>query len=146
MGTTTKWYVFPYLFCVSYVCLSSRFCQLGIPFQLFRSLHVQSPLAALVLMVSLCHMLVLNCFLYQESALKWIVLWSQGNALHQQQPACYSKDICVSPLVPSCPLILHMPWSTLLWHLHYHALDIWPLQGLHIPNMPQLHACNEHKP
>lgn len=46
----------------------------------------------------------------------WVV-FSQGNALHQQQPACYAKDICVSPLSSPCTLSLHIPWSILSWYL-----------------------------
>jgi len=68
-----------------------------------------------LLMVCLWHVLVLICSLHQGSVLTRTV-FSQGNALHQQQPACYSKDMCVSPLVPPCTLNLYMAWSTLSWH------------------------------
>ncbi|DBB04356.1 TPA: hypothetical protein ACH3X1_012843 [Trebouxia sp. C0004] len=60
---------------------------------------MQLPLAALVKVACVYQMLVLICSLPQQSVLKTAVS-SQKNSPHQQQPACYSEDICVPAWVP----------------------------------------------
>ena len=95
-----------YLLCLLFVCSSCPLLPTRTGFQ--KSAYAATACSPCVDVICLCHILLLRCLLhcwlicslYQEYVLTRIG-FSQANALHQQQPACYSEDICVSPLTAS---------------------------------------------
>jgi len=55
------------------------------------------------------------------------------------------RHVCKSSRPSLHPEPLHGLEYLVVALLRHHALQIWPFQGLHIQNMPLLHAFNENK-
>ncbi len=81
------------LLCLLFRWCFARFCHFEFPFQLFRSLHMQLPLAPLVLMVCLCHILVLNCSLYPESVLTGLSSLRGMHSINSSRPATQKTSV-----------------------------------------------------